>query len=142
MPLSLVPESAAHAARLCEFCPKMCRFSCPVSEAARSETVTPWGKMTMLALTSASGHPPADPEEARALYACSGCLRCRDYCAHGNDVPAALYAGRAVAVRAGVAPAYLRQRSKRTTIFLLNLQLILFFGKVLALLSRCITYRR
>lgn len=83
----------------------MCRFSCPVSEAARSETVTPWGKMTMLALTSAAGHPPADPEEARALYACTGCLRCRDACDHGNDVPSALYAGRAVAVRAGVAPA-------------------------------------
>ncbi len=103
--LPLVPQTAAAASRLCVYCPKMCRFSCPVSEATRSETVTPWGKMTMLALTAAAGRAPTVPEEAEALYACSGCLRCQTYCTHENDVPAALYAGRAAAVRAGVAPA-------------------------------------
>ena len=88
------------AAELCEFCPKMCRFSCPVSEVSSREAWTPWGKVSLATL---SGRAP-ESSAALAFGACSGCLRCQTYCAHANDVPSILYAARAVAVRAGSAP--------------------------------------
>ena len=47
---------------------------------------------------------PTDPSTALAAAGCTGCLRCQQHCAHGNDVPAALYAARAASVRAGSAP--------------------------------------
>ena len=89
------------AAELCEFCPKMCRFACPASEVSSREAWTPWGKVSLAAL---SGRAP-DASAALAFGACSGCLRCQTYCAHANDVPAVLYAARASAIRAGSAPA-------------------------------------
>ena len=86
---------------LCLACPKMCSFSCPVSEATSREALTPWGKVSLAAL---SGRSP-DASAALAFAGCTGCHRCAVYCAHDNDVPSILYAARAVAVRAGVAPA-------------------------------------
>ncbi len=88
------------AQELCVFCPKMCRFSCPVSEAESREALTPWGKVSLAAL---SGKTP-DASAALAFAGCTGCHRCAVYCAHDNDVPKILYAARASAVRAGVAP--------------------------------------
>jgi Fe-S oxidoreductase len=88
------------AQELCEFCPKLCRFSCPVSEAEGREALTPWGKVSLAAL---SGRAP-DASAALAFAGCTGCHRCAVYCAHDNDVPGILYAARATAVRAGVAP--------------------------------------
>jgi Fe-S oxidoreductase len=87
------------ALRLCTYCPKMCRFSCPVSEATGRESVTPWGKMSALARGAKS--PGA---EAALPYACTGCLRCQRYCAHGVDVPRALFPGREGALSRGDAP--------------------------------------
>lgn len=89
------------AQELCEFCPKLCRFACPVSEATGREALTPWGKVSLAALSGASPEPSA----ALAFAGCTGCLRCQQYCAHQNDVPTTLYAARAAAVRAGSAPA-------------------------------------
>ena len=89
------------AQELCEFCPKMCRFSCPVSEATARESLTPWGKVSLAALSLGRPEGPA----AMAFAGCTGCHRCAVYCAHDNDVPAILYAARASAVRSGVAPA-------------------------------------
>ena len=99
------PDAAAlrRAAELCEFCPKMCRFSCPVSEAEPREAFTPWGKASLAALTAVAGRAP-ESSAAAAFHACTGCLRCRSYCAHANDVPTMLFAARAASVRAGVAP--------------------------------------
>ena len=105
------PESLPHASdprrereyAYCTACPKLCRFSCPVSEAERRETVTPWGKMEV-------GHQlqtrarPMDASSAEAVYACSDCGRCTEHCRHGNQVAPALVALRAEAVRAEVAP--------------------------------------
>jgi len=85
------------AAELCEFCPKMCRFSCPVSEATFREALSPWGKVSLAAL--AGGSP--EPSASEAFAGCTGCLRCQQYCAHANDVPRVLYAARATSVRAG-----------------------------------------
>jgi len=42
---------------------------------------------------------------AESFYACTGCLRCRSWCEHGNDVPSALQQGRAAAASEGMAPA-------------------------------------
>src|SRR5256885_5208038 len=88
------------AQELCEFCPKMCRFVCPVSEAARREALTPWAKVSLAALSA------REPDASTALMfaGCTGCDRCAHHCAHDNDVPAILFAARATAVRAGVAP--------------------------------------
>ncbi len=96
-------EALRRAAELCEFCPRMCRFACPVSEAAAREAYTPWGKVSLASLTAALSRAP-DASAAQAFHACTGCLRCQHYCAHGNDVPSLLFAARAVSVRAGVGP--------------------------------------
>lgn len=97
----MTPASLRRAQELCEFCPKMCRFSCPVSEAGAREALTPWGKVSLAAL---AGRAP-DASAALAFAGCTGCHRCAVYCAHDNDVPGVLYAARATAVRAGSAPA-------------------------------------
>jgi len=88
------------AQELCEYCPKMCRFACPVSEAARREALTPWAKVSLAAL---SAREP-DASAALAFAGCTGCDRCAHHCAHDNDVKGILFAARATAVRAGVAP--------------------------------------
>lgn len=129
MPLD---RAAAEAAERCFYCPKMCRFSCPVGHESAQESLTPWGKMTLLSssvpredslslpspLASLArtarrlldGGPQAtlDADTAEAFYACTGCLRCRTWCNHENDVPAALLQGRAEAASRGLAPAAAR----------------------------------
>jgi len=87
----------------CAFCPKMCRFACPVSEAEPRETFTPWGKMTLLHVVAEGTHP-FEPSTAAAFWACSGCMRCRTHCTHENEVADALRSGRAEALGAGLAP--------------------------------------
>ena len=51
---------------------------------------------------------PLEPSYAATWYACTGCMRCRTFCDHGNEVASALYAGRAESVRARVEPAAAR----------------------------------
>ena len=97
-------DALRRAAELCEFCPKMCRFSCPVSESAQREPWTPWGKVTLAALTAGLDRAP-DASAALAFHACTGCLRCQEYCAHQQDVPTLLFAARAAAVKSGSSPA-------------------------------------
>jgi fumarate reductase (CoM/CoB) subunit B len=41
---------------------------------------------------------------ARALYACTGCMRCRSFCRHENEVGFALFSARQLALEAGQAP--------------------------------------
>ena len=89
------------AQELCLACPKMCSYACPVSDATAREALTPWGKVSLAAL---SGRSP-DAAAALAFAGCTGCHRCAVSCAHDNDVPSILYAARAASVRAGVAPA-------------------------------------
>src|SRR5205085_5874167 len=97
------------AAELCEFCPKMCRFSCPVSEATFREALSPWGKVSLAAL---SGTAP-ELSASEAFAGCTGCLRCQQYCAHANDVPRVLYAARATSVRSGTALAAWTRTAER-----------------------------
>lgn len=86
----------------CAFCPKLCRHSCPVSTVEGRETTTPWGKMTPLHHI-ARGELPAQLEYAEGSYACTGCLRCTEYCDHGNQPYHALTAGRAMLFERGEA---------------------------------------
>jgi Fe-S oxidoreductase len=88
----------------CATCPKACRFSCPVSESTKSETTTPWGKMTAAHL-AVKGERALDADAAKALHACTGCGRCTEFCKHHNAVPGALFAARGEAIVRGVQPA-------------------------------------
>jgi len=89
------------AQELCVYCPKMCRFACPVSETSGRDALTPGAKVSLAAVSGRH----VDGAAALVFAACTGCDRCAHHCAHDNDVPALLFAARASAVRAGVAPA-------------------------------------
>lgn len=128
-----VDAAASADAERCVYCPKLCRFSCPVGHESSRETLTPWGKMTLLSLSvdgarASLGLPgpleglarkarevvnpsrfrELDADAAETFYGCTGCQRCQTFCEHGNDVPHALYQGRAAAVERGLAPAAAR----------------------------------
>src|SRR5262245_63004687 len=80
----------------CTFCPKMCRFSCPVSETSGREQYTPQAKMDRLNQLRA-GHLPWIDKMSDPLYACTGCRQCTTQCLHGNEPGLVLLAGRAAA---------------------------------------------
>lgn len=92
------------ALETCGYCPKLCRAACPVSTAEASETVTPWGKMSLSWLMS-RGDLPVDAAHASHAWACSGCYACRERCDHSNPVAPTLMDARADYFTAGVAPA-------------------------------------
>ncbi|MBI5501791.1 MAG: (Fe-S)-binding protein [Deltaproteobacteria bacterium] len=87
----------------CAYCPKLCRFVCPVSAVQARETVTPWGKQTVLH-ELVRQTLPLDESAALPLWACLECHGCRTYCDHGIEVPASLRAGRVLAWSHQVAP--------------------------------------
>ena len=87
----------------CTFCPKMCRFACPVSGATRNEAHTPTGKMSAV-FQHATGARAFDESSGAAPYACTGCGRCTANCRHSADVAGALFAARAEVVDEGEAP--------------------------------------
>lgn len=87
----------------CAYCPKVCRFACPTSDATRSETNSTWAMMSEAHLVT-TGKRPVDEAGAKAMYSCTGCMRCRSFCAHDNEVGFALFNAREVALSAGVAP--------------------------------------
>jgi len=96
----------------CTYCPKMCRFSCPVSEAAKTETYTPWGKMELGGWVI-DRELSLSPDVAAASYQCTNCLHCQKYCEHDNDVPAALQEVRRLAVQNYTAPDEVYDLQKR-----------------------------
>jgi dimethylglycine catabolism B len=106
----LEPHRAALEA--CVYCPKLSRAACPVSNVEHSETVTPWGKMS-LAYFAARGDVPVDAEHAAPAWACTGCYACRERCDHKNEVAAALTATRAEMFARGAAPRAAREVAAR-----------------------------
>jgi Fe-S oxidoreductase len=96
----------------CTFCPKMCRFACPVAEAEASEAATPAWKGALLRL-HAEGRLPLSGAVAEAAYRCTDCLLQKTHCLHGHETPAAYLAVRTQAVAAGVAPARARSWIER-----------------------------
>jgi Fe-S oxidoreductase len=103
LPLVDAHPGFERAHTFCAFCPKLCRFACPVSTVEGRETTTPWAKMSAVH-HAAAGHLPLDASVAETFWACSGCQRCKSFCNHENEVASALDVARAEAVRAGVAP--------------------------------------
>jgi Fe-S oxidoreductase len=87
----------------CGYCPKLCRATCPVSDAESSEALTPWGKMT-LTWYEARGDLSPDRDLARLAWGCTGCLGCRERCDHRNPLVPTLEAARGVARRRGLSP--------------------------------------
>jgi Fe-S oxidoreductase len=85
---------------LCTFCPKLCRHTCPVSNAESRETLTPRDKMaTMRALRR--DEAPRSVEQTEPLYGCTGCGACTDFCLHKVEPGLALFRGRHEAERDG-----------------------------------------
>lgn len=99
-----VLEERRAALETCGYCPKLCRGTCPVSEAEASEALIPWGKMT-LTWYAARGDLAPDRDLARLPWACTGCFGCRERCEHQNPVVPTLMAARAVYRADGLAPA-------------------------------------
>ncbi|MCC6526253.1 MAG: (Fe-S)-binding protein [Polyangiaceae bacterium] len=101
-----LPLLAARESELekCVYCPKLCRAVCPVGNVEASETLTPWGKMS-LAYFAARGDFDLDRAHADTAWACTGCLACRERCEHKNEVAQVLGAARAEFFAAGLAPA-------------------------------------
>ncbi|MCX5868321.1 MAG: (Fe-S)-binding protein [Proteobacteria bacterium] len=73
----------------CTYCPKLCRFACPVAEAERKETSIPQVRQEILHLVRA-GRLPLTPEIAETFHHCAFCLHCRTYCQHLIEVPAVM----------------------------------------------------
>lgn len=95
------PHSQAYT--YCAYCPKMCRFSCPVSESTGNESLSAWGKMSAAHMVN-EGHRPIDASAATAVHGCTGCGRCTSFCKHENHVGPALFSARAKAIEHGVQP--------------------------------------
>jgi dimethylglycine catabolism B len=100
-----LPIVATHkrALETCVYCPKLCRAACPVSNAEASETVTPWGKMSM-AYFVGRGDVPLETEHAAPAWACTGCHACRERCDHRNEPATVLVDARADMFSRGAAP--------------------------------------
>lgn len=105
-PLRKLPTLEARRAELetCAFCPKLCRSSCPVSNAEPRETLIPWGKMTG-AYAMANGDFALTHDNAAPSWACTGCLACSEACDHRNPVAATFVESRAALYERGLAPA-------------------------------------
>jgi Fe-S oxidoreductase len=96
----------------CTYCPKMCRHACPVSTTTGNETWIPQAKMSTLNL-ALKQQLPFTREATEPIWACTGCRQCTEYCRHGIEPGAVLFAGRAEAQRRGVAPAALERYPER-----------------------------
>ncbi len=77
----------------CTTCPKLCRFACPVANAEYRESVTPWGKVSMLYYLS-KNYVAHTTENYDLMYHCTGCLMCREFCEHQISVSDLLISGR------------------------------------------------
>ncbi|MDI1480588.1 (Fe-S)-binding protein [Polyangium sp. y55x31] len=100
-----LPIVATHkrALETCVYCPKLCRAACPVSNAEASETVTPWGKMSLTYFVG-RGDVPVEPEHTAPAWACTGCHACREKCDHRNEPATVLVESRADFFARGAAP--------------------------------------
>ncbi len=96
-------ESLKGVVETCVFCPKLCRYACPVAEAEARESVTPWGLMTHADNLRRSSENPG--LESFELWShCTGCGQCVSACKHDNPVPDTIMALRAMAHPVGTHP--------------------------------------
>lgn len=85
----------------CTYCPKLCTFACPVSNAENRESVTPWAKMTLANLFR-KNKLELTKENAEPLYHCLACRLCTTYCKHEIDVAEVLSDARAMLIDKGI----------------------------------------
>ncbi|MBI3074346.1 MAG: (Fe-S)-binding protein [Deltaproteobacteria bacterium] len=102
----------AHETRLCTFCPKLCRFSCPIDRVEHDEAVTPTGKQTALYLLD-KGTLEWTADTASVFYKCTGCRIQQTFCDHRVDVTPVFRAAREETVRRGLEPAPIRDLRDR-----------------------------
>lgn len=95
----------------CTYCPKMCRFACPVAHVSGREALHPTSKMTLLHLIE-KGSIEWDESIVGAMYACVGCITSRTFCEHRIEVYPVYEAARALAVKKGIAPERVMQQDK------------------------------
>lgn len=91
----------------CTYCPKLCRYACPVAEASGRETFTPWGLMSRGALIQ-RGLLPMDQATAVQWSHCTGCGRCTAACKHEIPVAEIIREARAEAAEGGLVAAQLK----------------------------------
>ncbi len=96
----------------CTFCPKLCRSACPVSNAEPRETLTPWGKMSLVN-HMAHGSVPVDLTHGHAAWACTGCGRCSKACDQEIPVAQVLQDARAELDKLGIRPPVLNNMNDR-----------------------------
>lgn len=89
------------ALETCAFCPNLCLHSCPVSNAEKKSTLSPWAKMSLVQWVR-EGLVPLNQESADVLYKCTGCGACQSACLHKIDVPQVLFAARSEAQSRGL----------------------------------------
>jgi fumarate reductase (CoM/CoB) subunit B len=86
----------------CALCPNMCRFDCPVLQAAKSETVSPSGK-ARIAYLMEMGRFMSDDAVA-LMYACAGCSACQMWCPFDFSVEDLLIGVRKDLIEKGLVP--------------------------------------
>jgi Fe-S oxidoreductase len=96
----------------CTYCPKLCRHTCPVSNALGSETLIPQAKMELMNMLRRNAIP-WEADVAAPLFGCTTCGLCRKYCVHDTDVAGTLELGRAEAERRRLSPAALDRLAER-----------------------------
>lgn len=96
----------------CTYCPRLCRYACPVETASGREALTPKAKMQTAGELSRQS-VPLSAEDLEVLWGCSACGACEDACLHSNPVGQTLYAARAEAASAGSSPVVVQQAAKR-----------------------------
>jgi Fe-S oxidoreductase len=90
--------------KYCAYCPKMCRFACPVSETDHSEATTPFFKIKALDMVIDGALDIMDPMVASLAYKCTNCRLCTEFCQHGVPVSELLNQARAVVSDKGMTP--------------------------------------
>lgn len=96
-------ERHQSALEKCVYCPKLCRASCPVSNAEPNESLIPWGKMSA-AFFMARGDVAVSSEAGAVAWACTDCGACTERCDHKNPVGDVLLDTRAALFERDAAP--------------------------------------
>lgn len=116
-PLHVLPptrEAHQREEAHCAACPKLCRHTCPVADAEKRETVTPWGLMNALHFEGRDEPASYDSAEVDELvYHCTSCRACQSFCHFHQDVPGALHARRGEAYARSGAPESTRRLTER-----------------------------
>ncbi|MGQ9676155.1 MAG: (Fe-S)-binding protein [Chloroflexota bacterium] len=102
--MELAAKSTERAARLCQYCVKMCRHACTTHRVTRNDADTPNARAQIAYKALQRG--AFAPEEVPYMYQkCANCGLCEEWCETPNmDIGAVMLAARADIVNQGLAP--------------------------------------